>query len=179
VDTSPLAGWDNFYVIIGGAAGGLTGLTFVVIALVRDVLQARQVQTSGVTAYVTPTIVHFGCVLALAAYMSMPHQRILSLSVGLALLGAGGLIYCGTIGARLRRHTPGYTPVREDWIFNVILPVAVYGGLLVCAWWIWREPKDALYAVAVLSLILLFNGIRNAWDIAVWMTMASRDKPSS
>jgi hypothetical protein len=31
--SSPLAGWDNFYVIAGSAAAGLTGLTFVVIAL--------------------------------------------------------------------------------------------------------------------------------------------------
>ena len=31
-----LADWDNFYVIAGGAAGGLTGLTFVVIALATD-----------------------------------------------------------------------------------------------------------------------------------------------
>ena len=179
MDTSPLAGWDNFYVIVGGAAGGLTGLTFVVIALVRDVLEARPVKSTGVRAYVTPTIVHFGCVLGLAAYMSMPHQTILSLSVGLAALGAGGLIYCGTITANLRDHTATYAPVREDWIFNVILPFIVYAGLLACAYWIWREPQAAVYAVAALTLILLFNGIRNAWDIAVWMTMTSRETPSS
>jgi len=34
---SPLAEWDNFYVIVGSAAAGLTGLTFVVmIAPPRD-----------------------------------------------------------------------------------------------------------------------------------------------
>jgi len=27
-----------------------------------------------------------------------------------------------------------------------------------------------LFAVALLSLLLLFIGIRNSWDIAVWMT---------
>jgi hypothetical protein len=69
--------------------------------------------------------------------------------------------------------------VGEDWIFNVILPYIVYLSLLAAAYWIWREPTEALYAVAVVTLILLFIGIRNAWDIAVWMTMAERDKPQS
>jgi hypothetical protein len=33
MDSSPLAGWDNFYVIAGSSAAGLTGLTFIVISL--------------------------------------------------------------------------------------------------------------------------------------------------
>ena len=103
----------------------------------------------------------------------------MSLSAGIAALGAAGLIYCGTITANLRRHTATYAPVREDWIFNVVLPFIVYGGFLGCGYWIWREPRDALYGIAAFSLILLFNGIRNAWDIAVWMTTATPKKPSS
>jgi len=34
--TSLVAEWDSFYVITGSSAGGLTGLTFVVIAPVAD-----------------------------------------------------------------------------------------------------------------------------------------------
>ena len=30
-------------------------------------------------------------------------------------------------------------------------------------------------AVALASLLVLFTGIHNAWDIAVWMTIARRD----
>jgi uncharacterized membrane protein len=37
----PLQAWTNFYVIISSAAGGLTGLTFVVIALVADAHAVR------------------------------------------------------------------------------------------------------------------------------------------
>ena len=178
MEASPLSGWDNFYVIVGGAAGGLTGLTFVVIALVRDVLEARPSSATGVRGYVTPTIVHFGGVLALAAYLSMPHQSILSLTIGLAVFGLAGVIYCSRIAATLRAHRATYVPVREDWIFNVILPLSIYALLLGSAYWIWLAPREALYGVAGLSLLLLFNGIRNAWDIAVWMTMAHPpDKP--
>ena len=69
--TSLLAEWDNFYVITGSSAAGLTGLTFVVIALAAD---ANRVNFRGLKAYVTPIIFHFGTVLALAAYLSMPQR---------------------------------------------------------------------------------------------------------
>ena len=61
MDASLLAGWENFYVIIGSCAGGLTGITFVVIALIRDV---QRVRPTGLRAFLTPTIVHFSGVLA-------------------------------------------------------------------------------------------------------------------
>jgi hypothetical protein len=179
METSPLAGWDNFYVIVGSAAGGLMGLTFVVIALVRDVREGSESRERGLRAYVTPTIVHFGCVLVLAAYMSMPHQSLLSLSAGIGALGVLGILYCGYIVANLRQHSATYLPAREDWIFNAILPVLVYGALVLAAFLLWREPGETLYGVASLVLVLLFIGVRNAWDIAVWMTMAKRNKPPS
>jgi hypothetical protein len=169
MDASPLAGWENFYVIVGSAAGGLTGLTFVVIALIRDVLQ-RGTQPTGLGAFVTPTIVHFGGLLALSAFMSMPHQHLSSLSVGLGLAGLAGVIYGGFIAAKMRRPGVQYLPVLEDWLWNVILPTFAYGCLLVTAALIWIRPAQTLYGVAVLCLLLLTIGIRNAWDIAVWMS---------
>jgi hypothetical protein len=169
MDASLLAGWENFYVIIGSSAGGLTGLTFVVIALVSDV--AGGVRPAGVGTYVTPTIVHFGGVLALSAFMSMPHQRLLSLSAGFAVAGAAGLIYGGLIARNMHRQVITYVPVLEDWIWNVIVPTVVYGCLLVMAVVLWYRPTLTLYGVATLSLSMLFIGIRNAWDIAVWMTL--------
>jgi len=179
MDTSLLAGWDNFYVIIGSAAGGLTGLTFVVIALARD--SAQGVRPSGLGAFVTPTIVHFCGVLALAAFMSMPHQRAGTVSIGLGLGGFAGVAYGGSIGANMRRISAGstpYIPVREDWIWNVILPTAAYAALTAMAVLLWdRVTAAAMYGVAVLALALLFISIRNLWDIAVWIsTERSREK---
>jgi hypothetical protein len=170
MDTSLLAGWENFYVIVGSTAGGLTGLTFVVIALVSEMARGRP---AGVGTYVTPTIVHFGGVLALAAFLSMPHQRVASLSAGFAVAGIAGLVYGGSIAASLwrQRRSAAYQPVIEDWIWNVILPIVVYACLLILAALIRHAVTAALYLVATLSLIMLFIGIHNAWDIAVWMTV--------
>jgi hypothetical protein len=169
MDASPLAGWENFYVIVGSSAGGLTGITFVVVALIRDA--AVSARPTGVGVFVTPTIVHFGGVLALAAYLSMPHQGVWSLSAGFGAMGLAGLIYGGVIGAGMRRHRGEYVPVREDWMWNVILPTLVYGCLLAMALLVWHRPAQTLYGVASLTLLLLFIGIRNAWDIAVWMSL--------
>jgi hypothetical protein len=173
MDSSLLAGWENFYVIIGSAAGGLTGLTFVVIALLGD---TREVPPTALRAFVTPTIVHFGGVLALSAYLSMPHQHVSTLSLGFGVAGVAGLLYGGVIAANMRGH-PGYLPVREDWVFNAIVPMLLYGCLLAMAVLVWRRPAQTLYAVASLLLILLFIGIRNAWDIAVWVTLQRRPEP--
>jgi hypothetical protein len=166
--TSLLAGWDNFYVITGSSAAGLTGLTFVVIALSAD---AKRVNFRGLRVYVTPTIVHFGAVLALAAYLSMPHQRVLSLSLGFGAAGTAGLAYIGVIAVSIGRVSSQYIPVHEDWIWNVALPAIVYGALLAIAFLIWSRPEQSMYGVAVVSLLLMFIGIHNAWDIAVWNTV--------
>lgn len=173
MDASPLAGWDNFYVIIGSTAGGLTGLTFVVIALVRE--SGQGVKPMGIGAFITPTIVHFCSVLTLAAFMSMPHQRSGSLSAGLALGGLAGVAYGCSIGVnmwRISTKDSRYVPVREDWIWNVILPTAAYAALTVMAFLLWdRLTHAALYGVAVLVLALLLMGVRNAWDLVVWISV--------
>jgi hypothetical protein len=172
---SLLAGWDNFYVITGSSAGGLTGLTFVVIALAAD---AKRVHARGLRAYITPTIVHFGAVLALAAFLSMPHLDVLGVSLGLGAAGAAGLMYVAVTAARIGRVSSEYIPVGEDWIWNVILPASAYGGLFAAALLIWRRPEPSMYGVAAVSLLLLFIGIHNAWDIAVWNSVRKQGDSS-
>ena len=165
MESSLLAGWDNFYVITGGAAGGLTGLTFVVITLAAD---AHRVKPVAVRAFVTPTIVHFGAVLALAAYMSMPRHTVVSLSLGLGVVGLAGLVYIASIAAGIHRLKGAYTPVLEDWVWNVILPALCFCVLLAMGFLFATEPKHCLYGVAVAIMLLMIVGIHNAWDIAVW-----------
>ena len=171
--TSLLAEWDNFYVIAGSSAGGLTGLTFVVIALASD---AKRLNMRGLRAYITPTIVHFSAVLLLSAFLSMPHQGVLSLSLGFGAAGVAGIAYVAFIAATIGRVSAAYNPVAEDWIWNTILPAAVYGTLLAIAFCIWRRPEPCLYAAAAGSLLLLIIGIHNAWDIAVYNSV---NKPES
>ncbi len=173
---SLLAGWEDFYVIVGSSAGGLTGLTFVVIALAAD---ANRVRLGGLRAFVTPIVVHFGVVLALAAFLSMPHQSILALSAGFTAIAAFGLIWSIVIVVNMPKHGSEYLPVAEDWVWNVILPGLVYVLMLAMAYQVWHQVAFALYGMAVAALALLFIGIHNAWDIAVWMTLARSQRSGS
>jgi hypothetical protein len=170
---SLLADWGNFYVITGSAAAALTGLTFVVIALAAG---AIRVSTTGLRAFVTPTIVHFGTVLALAAFLSVPHQSLMSLSLGFGAAGLGGLIYGVVIAASMRRGS--YVPVREDWLWHATLPTVAYGALFGMAFLIWRSRDQSLYGVAVISMLLLYIGIHNAWDVAVSISLRKQQDPA-
>jgi hypothetical protein len=170
---SLLAQWDNFYVITGSASAGLAGLTFVVIALSAD---SRRANFRGLRAYVTPTIVHFGAVLALAAYLSMPHHNQMSLSVAFGAGGFAGLLYVIQTAAGIRRIASDYVPVHEDWIWNVVLPAIVYAALFAAAFFIWSRPASCLYGVAAVSVLLMFIGIHNAWDVAVWNSVRKQDE---
>lgn len=173
-----LEGWDNFYVILGSAAAGLIGLTFVVIALLSD---ARRANPAGVQGYITPTIVHFGTVFALSAYMSVPNQTVVSLSFGLGICGIGTLIYTGVIANNVRRFATQYAPVMEDWIWHVVLPAVDYVALIAMAFLIWYRVQLTLYCTASVLTLLLFIGIHNALDVAVSVTVQKqkdRDKKS-
>ena len=70
-----LAGWDTFYVIIGSSAAALTGLMFVVIALSGETGLAAPDAITTIRAFSTPTLVHFGAVLLLAALLTTPGWR--------------------------------------------------------------------------------------------------------
>lgn len=173
MDTSLVLGWENYYVILGTSAGGLTGLTFVVIALVKE--RNPAIRSTGISVFVTPTIVHFGGVLAFAAFMNMPHPHLPTLSAVFVLAGTAGVVYSAVIAAHMPRIGSVYTAVLEDWIWNVILPIIIYTALVAAGFLIWRSQAAALYGVAALSLALLFVGIHNAWDIAVYMTLHPPD----
>src|SRR5215813_9940974 len=98
---SPLAAWESFYVIVGSSGAALTGLQFVVIALIAEVRSGgsmKEIQTFG-----TPTIVHFCAVLLISALLSAPWQGLSSVQILLLACGVVGLIYGIVIMRRARR----------------------------------------------------------------------------
>jgi hypothetical protein len=169
----PLTEWESFYVIVGSSAAALTGLQFVVIALGADA--KRLAGEASVRAFATPTIVHFCAVLLLAALLSTPHQTAGSLGLCLAAAGVAGLGYAVWVIAQARRQTH-YAPVLSDWVWHAVLPTLGYGLLLVSGILEWRHRAAALYVVAATSLLLLYVGIHNAWDAAVWMAIQRKEK---
>ena len=159
---SPLAAWQTFYVLIGTAAATLTGLIFVVITLIAGV-QRRVSSSIGVTVFNTPTVVHFGVALLVAAILSAPWQALWQAGALLGLCGLWGVSYSVIVLRRVRRQTD-YQPVLEDWLFHTILPLVSYTAILVGAILLPGYASLALFVIAAGTVLLLFIGIHNAWD---------------
>ena len=169
---SPLIAWESFYVIVGSSGAALTGLQFVVIALVAEANKqsGRGQETDGqsIAAFGTPTIVHFCAVLFVAAILSAPWPGLSSIALALGVSGVAGLVY-GVIVVRRARRQTGYRPVFEDWLWFSVLPLIAYALLLVSAILLPSHPQRVPFAIAVTSLLLLFVGIHNAWDSVTYI----------
>ena len=173
---SPLAAWQNFYVIIGSAAATLTGLMFVVITLIARVRVSPG--SGGIGAFSTPTVVHFGIALLVAALLSAPWQALWNAGLLLGLTGLGGVIYVIIVLRRTRRLTD-YQPVLEDWLFHTVFPLVSYTALVIAAILLPGYPVPALFVIDAAAMLLLFIGIHNAWDnvtyIAIELTQPEKN----
>jgi len=161
---TPLAAWQNFYVIVGSSAGALIGLQFVVMALVANFPRIPGLAEAG-QVYSTPTIVHFATVLFLAAALTAPWPSPVCVAILLAFAGPAGVVYAIVVTLRLRRHVLVYHPEFEDWLFYAVLPLIAYASLGVAATLlIHARPLASQFSVAASLLLLLLIGIHNAWD---------------
>jgi len=166
---SPLASWQNFYVIIGTAAATLTGLTFIVVTLLAGTRARLSPSSDGIAAFNTPSVVHFSAALLVAALLCAPWQALWYASLLLGLCGLGGVIYAIVIMRRTRRMA-SYQPVLEDWLWHVIFPFVSYTTFFVAAIMLPVNPVPTLFGVGAAMLLLLFIGIHNAWDNVTYIT---------
>jgi hypothetical protein len=163
-----LSTWQNFYVIIGSAAATLTGLMFVVITLIAGVRVRVSPASGGIAAFSTPTVVHFGATLLVAAILSAPWQALWQAGLLLGLSGLGGMIYVVIVLRRARRQKD-YQPVLEDWLWHTVFPLVSYTALFVAAIVLPGNPAPALFVIAAGTVLLLFIGIHNAWDNVIYI----------
>jgi hypothetical protein len=165
-----LHAWGEFYVIVGGGAAALTGLLFVVISIAPHTINARTVRQTR--AFITPTVAYFVTVLVVAGFMTMPSMTPHGLTLLLALGGIAGLGYMAWIGAHRQWRESKLD--FEDWICFVGLPILAYVLLLAAAVEVGLDSRFGLETVAIAVLLLLVVGIRNAWDLVIWMAQQPR-----
>ena len=175
VARTPIAAWESFYVIVGSSGAALTGLQFVVIALVAE--SKRQGTMKEIDAFGTPNIVHFCATLLIAAILSAPWNGLSSVSVVLGFCGAIGVIY-GIVVVRRARSQIGYKPVFEDWLWHAVLPLVSYSVILISSLFLRYNPHRMLFGIAAAALLLLFIGIHNAWDTVTYLAVADQQHVS-
>ena len=171
---SPLVAWESFYVIIGSSGAALTGLQFVVIALIAET--RKQSTPQQIAAFGTPTIIHFCAVLLMSAILSAPFVSLSNVGIALGCCGLGGVVL-GLIVVRRARQQIGYRPVLEDWLWHAVFPLIAYGALLVAAIVLSRYPQRALFAIGASALLLLFIGIHNSWDTVTYIAAGLQTSP--
>ena len=177
-DSAPFAAWESFYVIVGSSAGALTGLQFVVMALIAE--SWPRSTEKEVAAFGTPTIVHFCSALLVSAILSAPWPSVSGARGALAVLGIAGVIY-GVITTFRARRKMGYQPVFEDWMWHSILPTFAYLAIAIAGCVLGLYVSTGMFAIGGATVLLLFVGIHNAWDTATYVTLktATRSEVSA
>lgn len=171
-----LAAWESYYVILGGSAAALTGLQFVVIAVIADTPELTS--EDSVAAFGTPTVVHFCLCLLLSALLSAPWTSLRPVAGLLLAAGIAGILYTLVVVRRARRQTT-YQPVHEDWLWHAILPILTYAVLIGAGASLTRAPVVALFLAGGVALGLIFIGIHNAWDAVAYVATQVRGKPKA
>jgi hypothetical protein len=162
MDHAPLlAGWESYYVIIGSSAGALTGLQFVVMALIAESPARKSADT--LAAFGTPTVVHFCLALLMSAVLSAPWPAVQMTRYPLLASGIGGAIYTLLVMRRAMRQA-AYKPVAEDWVWHVVFPLSAYLVVCVGGARLAGPATVPLFAIAGAAMLLVFVGIHNAWD---------------
>ncbi len=163
-----LRDWRDFYVMGGTAAATLVGLMFVFISIAASRFSDNYLVP--MRAFITPTVAHFAAVLFVCLVSIMPGHSGRSLG---GVLGVGALIglgYCGRVLVLIsRRFAAGLT--WEDRAFYALIPLFGYLVLLASAILeIDERPAEANLLAAIALIVLVAAGLRNAWDMTVWMT---------
>ncbi len=165
-----LNNWQNFYMIIGTAAATLTGLMFVATTLIAGIDRHAETMYAGISAFNTPTVVHFGAVLLFAGILSAPWQAVSSVRLVLGMFSLGGVFYLLIVMRRMR-HVPDYETPWKDWLWYLAFPLFAYVVIILAAMALPSNPALALYSISAAMLLLLFLGIHNAWDLVTYLAI--------
>lgn len=174
-----LVSWQSYYVIIGSSAGALTGLQFVVMALIAQTSMPSTAGEEGVAAFGSPVIVHFCAALLLSAVLTAPWQDGSNVGIVFDACGAAGMLYLIVVVRRARRQD-AYEMTHEDWIWHVVLPFLAYAALFAAGLALPSHASSALFLAAVTPAALLYIGIHIAWDTVTYTVLKglkSRHEP--
>jgi hypothetical protein len=168
---SELGEWDSFYLIIGGAAGALIGLQFVVMTLIAEKPSPGIAQAGP--AFTTPTIVHFSATLLVSALLRVPWPSVTAAAFACGAVGLCGVGYTLLLVRRIRKQS-AYRPDAEDWLCHVLLPLLAYATLLLMPLPSLAHERETLLGIGAGVLLLLFAGIHNAWDAVAYQVFVVR-----
>lgn len=170
------AEWENFYIIVAPSAAALIGLMFVVETLTAE--NEQRGMEMGAKIFITPIVFHFSVVLVIGAMAEVPHLPPAVAAAILTVAGVWGVAYSALTTMRLfdLKRLEFYTPDLSDQCCYGIFPTLMYAGLAAVAGVVLVDVRIGEYALAVITMVILLIGIRNAWDLvtAIVKTLAKK-----
>ncbi len=170
-----LRDWQTFYFMVGGAAAGLVGLTFVAITVGSGSIAEQDI--SGLRTFINPTLIHFIYVLVTASVAVLPTVTRTQLGT---LLVLAGLVSSGRalstfpfMWQQYKRHVVDM----HDWAWYFLAPLACYLTYVGSGTGLLLGTDRALNGLAWASILLLVAGIRNTWDMVLWFVMRKKEPP--
>jgi hypothetical protein len=158
--------WHDFYVLLGTASATLVGLMFVAASIGATVFNEEH--RGALEAFITPTVVHFAAVLFACLVIMIPEHRWESLGGLLGIGGLAGLIYSGRVLVQLIiRHR--FNVELIDSMYYAVIPLVGYLLALAAAVLGFLHVAAGAYVMAAALLVLLLAGLRNAWDMMLWI----------
>ena len=170
-----LTSWESFYVIVGTSVAALTGLMFVVIALISE--SPTQTTRQALAAFGTPTVVHYAVVLIISGLITAPWRSLTVVGAIITIIGLVGFVYTVVVMQRARGQT-SYTPVLEDWLWHMGFPFLGYGLLALAGVLLHVNSRFALFSVGGVVLLFMIVGIHNAWDTVTYITISKIEQQS-
>ncbi len=167
-------GWENFYLMIGGAAGALIGLLFVVATLTGG-LGADQAQV-GAKIYLTPTVFHLAVILTGSAVSAVPHLTAHPAGALFAAAAVLGLLYSINVARMLRGPVHVEAPHWTDFWCYGVAPGVIYLAQAAAAAALAMSVPWAQNALAAAFVALLLIAIRNAWDLVTTIAPIAASK---
>lgn len=163
--------WHEFFLLSGTAGVTLTGVLFIVISLGPSIIASEN--STGVRAFISPNAVYFTTVLVVSNALMAP--EISQALVGwLLIVGAAlALVYLWSVKGPQRWRENGLSAL--DWIWYIAFPYLAYAIALLAGVEVLRGDEPAMLLIAGAMIFMLVIGIRNAWDLAVWMPMQERN----
>lgn len=160
-------GWENYYLMVGSAAGALIGLMFVVVTLTAG--RGRSETDRGKRLYTSPIVWHLAVILGLSGAAAVPNISATLFGVAalaLAVLGVG----MGIRSAAGIARSPGAPEAAGfDIFWYGLAPALVYLGLAASAVAMLSGWRWATMALAGDLMALLLVSIHAEWDLVTYL----------
>jgi hypothetical protein len=165
----PLSAWHDYFMLVGGASATLIGAMFVVVSIGIGIL--RRGREAQIRAFLSSTVSTLATVLLGAVVTMVPELDALWFGALVGIAAIVGLAYALHIALGFRQH-PG--TVASDWFWYATVPPIGYLLLLAAGAVALHGSALGLDLFAAGLALMLVAGIRNAWDMIVFLVTLPR-----